>query len=50
MADVDAAVAQATDLGATTLMGPVTHPFGRMAIQSDPTGVVFSLHQGPPAA
>ena len=50
VSDVDAAVAQATDLGATTLMGPVTHPFGRMAILTDPTGVVFSLHQGPPAA
>jgi predicted enzyme related to lactoylglutathione lyase len=50
VSDVDAAAAQATALGATTLMAPVTNPFGRMAIQSDPTGVVFSLHEPPPAA
>lgn len=50
VSDVDAAVEQATALGAATLMAPVTTPFGRMAIQTDPTGVVFSLHQPPPAA
>ena len=45
VADVDAAAAQATDLGAATLMAPTTTEFGRMGIFTDPTGVAFALHQ-----
>jgi predicted enzyme related to lactoylglutathione lyase len=45
VSDVDAAAAQATELGAGTLMPPSTTEFGRMSIFTDPTGVVFALHQ-----
>jgi predicted enzyme related to lactoylglutathione lyase len=50
VADVDAADAQATALGANALMAPTTSPFGRMGIYTDPTGAVFALHQTVPDA
>ena len=45
--DVDATVARANELGATTLNGPMDVPGqGRFAIITDPTGVVFGAWQG----
>ncbi len=45
--DVDATAAKAADLGATTLMAPVSMPgVGRFAVLQDPQGAVFALHKG----
>jgi predicted enzyme related to lactoylglutathione lyase len=50
VADVDAAAAQSVALGGTALGAPDNNLFGRMAFHTDPTGVVFALHQPPPGA
>ncbi|MFF9607117.1 VOC family protein [Streptomyces sp. NPDC014684] len=43
VADCDAAVARAVDLGAVLHFGPMTSPFGRFASLSDPQGANFSV-------
>ncbi|GAA1849146.1 VOC family protein [Pseudonocardia ailaonensis] len=42
---VDAAVAAATERGASVMMPPETTPFGRMAVVTDPFGAPFALHE-----
>jgi uncharacterized protein len=46
--DTDAAVAAATERGATVLSGPVDTPYGRMASITDPQGATFSIGSAPP--
>lgn len=46
VADTDAAVAKATGLGASLVMGPDETPFGKLATLTDPTGAVFKLVDG----
>ncbi|WP_435611919.1 VOC family protein [Streptomyces sp. bgisy159] len=41
--DCDAAVARATELGATLRFGPQSSPFGRFAALSDPQGAAFTV-------
>jgi predicted enzyme related to lactoylglutathione lyase len=48
VADTDAAIAKAADLGGSVLVQPFDTPVGRMATVRDPQGAVFSLIQ--PAA
>lgn len=43
VADADAAVATARDLGATIVREPTDSPFGRMAIIVDPQGAMFQI-------
>ena len=43
--DVDAAVRQATSLGARTLVPPQTIPVGRFAVLEDPQGATFALYK-----
>jgi uncharacterized protein len=45
--DVDATNARATQLGATTVMGPMDVPNGRFAVIRDPQNAVFSVLSGP---
>jgi predicted enzyme related to lactoylglutathione lyase len=46
--DCDATVAQAGELGAETVMGPMDIPNGsRFAILRDPRNAVFSVGSGP---
>jgi hypothetical protein len=46
--DADAAVAKATSLGASTIMGATDVPNGtRFAVLGDPSGAVFSIAAGP---
>jgi uncharacterized protein len=44
--DIDASVAKATELGGTTLMGPMDIGMGKIAISQDPQGAVFALFAG----
>ena len=44
--DIDASVAKATELGGTTLMGPMDIGMGKIAILQDPQGAVFALFAG----
>ncbi|HEX7133977.1 MAG TPA: VOC family protein [Iamia sp.] len=46
VADTDAAIATATELGASVIMGPDATPFGKLATLTDPTGAVFKLTDG----
>lgn len=46
VADTDAAVAKATGLGATLVMGPDETPFGKLATLTDPTGAIVKLVDG----
>jgi len=46
VADTDAAIATATELGATVIQGPDETPFGQLATLTDPTGAVFKLTDG----
>ena len=41
--DTDATVAQATDLGGTTLVPPTDIPPGRFAVLTDPDGATFAV-------
>jgi predicted enzyme related to lactoylglutathione lyase len=47
VADVDAAAAQAGDLGGSVVEEPVDTPYGRMATVTDPAGALFKLRTGP---
>ena len=46
VADTDAAIARATELGASLVMGPDETPFGKLATLADPTGAIFKLVDG----
>jgi len=43
VADTDATVARATDLGATTIVPPTDIPPGRFAVLTDPDGATFAV-------
>lgn len=45
--DVDAAVAHATAAGGSVVRPAEDTPFGKMGVYTDPTGVMFALHQPP---
>ncbi len=45
--DVDAAIAQAVELGGELVMGPDDSPFGRLAQLVDPQGAMFKVMQAP---
>ncbi|HEY7961244.1 MAG TPA: VOC family protein [Solirubrobacteraceae bacterium] len=45
-ADIDAALAQAEQLGASRLAGPVELPMARIAVVQDPQGAIFALYDG----
>ena len=45
VADVDASVAQAVELGGSLIMGVDDTPYGRLASMADPSGAQFKLHQ-----
>lgn len=44
--DIDATLAKATQLGASTLAGPIDIPMARIAVVQDPQGAVFTLYAG----
>jgi uncharacterized protein len=48
VADADATVAEATELGGSALVPPFDTPVGRMAAIGDPQGAVFSIIQQAP--
>ena len=48
VADTDATVAKALELGATISSNPTDTPFGRMAVIQGPEGEHFSIMQDPP--
>ena len=48
VADTDATVARAVELGATIQSQPFDSPFGRMAVIQGPQGELFSVMQSPP--
>ena len=48
VADADATVAKATELGGSVLVPPFDTPVGRMAVIADPQGAVFSIIQQAP--
>ncbi len=48
VADADAAVAKAAELGGAVLIQPFDLPVGRMAVISDPQGAVFSIIKSAP--
>jgi predicted enzyme related to lactoylglutathione lyase len=48
VADADATVAKATELGGSVLVPPFDTPVGRMAVIGDPQGAVFSIIQQAP--
>jgi uncharacterized protein len=50
VADADATVARATELGGSILVEPFDTPVGRMAVIRDPQGATFSIIQPPPPA
>ncbi len=43
VADVDATVERATELGGSVVMKPEDTPYGRLAVVQDPAGAAFSL-------
>jgi hypothetical protein len=43
VADTDATVAKAQELGGTLTQGPDDTPYGRLAVCTDPTGATFRL-------
>ena len=43
VADTDATVANATELGATTVVPPTDIPPGRFAVFTDPDGATFAV-------
>jgi predicted enzyme related to lactoylglutathione lyase len=47
--DLDAACERAVAASASVLLGPVEGPDGRFAVLTDPTGVAFSMSEGPGA-
>lgn len=44
--DLDASVAQSTDLGGSVLVAPMAVPGGRIAVARDPQGAAFALFEG----
>jgi predicted enzyme related to lactoylglutathione lyase len=50
VANADATVAKATELGGSILVEPFDTPVGRMAVIRDPQGATFSIIQPPPQA
>lgn len=44
--DIDASLAKSTELGGTTLMGPMDIGMGKIAVLQDPQGAVFALFAG----
>jgi uncharacterized protein len=48
VADADATVAKAAELGGSVLVPPFDTPVGRMAVIGDPQGAVFSIIQPAP--
>jgi predicted enzyme related to lactoylglutathione lyase len=44
--DIDAGVAKASELGATTLAGPMDIGVGKIGVLQDPQGAVFALYSG----
>jgi uncharacterized protein len=48
VADADATVAKATELGGSVLVPPFDTPVGRMAVIADPQSAVFSIIQQAP--
>ncbi|HEV7721865.1 MAG TPA: VOC family protein, partial [Iamia sp.] len=46
VADADAAIARATELGASVVVPAEDTPYGRLATLTDPTGAVFKLIGG----
>jgi uncharacterized protein len=44
--DIDASLAKATELGGTTLMGPMDIGMGKIGVVTDPQGAVFALFAG----
>jgi predicted enzyme related to lactoylglutathione lyase len=48
VADADATVAKATELGGSVLVPAFDSPVGRMAVIADPHGAVFSIIQPAP--
>ena len=44
--DIDASLAKATELGGTTLMGPMDIGMGKIGVLTDPQGAVFALFAG----
>jgi predicted enzyme related to lactoylglutathione lyase len=44
--DIDAGLAKASELGGTTLMGPMDIGMGRIGAAQDPQGAVFALYAG----
>ena len=44
--DIDAGVAKASELGGTTMMGPMDIGIAKIAIVQDPQGAVFALYAG----
>ena len=47
VADIDASLAQVTELGGTVVEPAQDTPYGRLAQAADPTGVRFKLIQAP---
>ena len=45
VADIDASVAKAVELGGSVVMAVEDTPYGRMATMTDPAGALFKLHQ-----
>ena len=43
VADTDATIAKASELGATTTVGPIDIPIGRFAVLTDPQGAHFAV-------
>jgi len=44
--DIDASLAKSTELGGTTLMGPMDIGMGKIAVVQDPQGAAFALFAG----
>lgn len=50
VADTDAAVKKAKELGGTVHVGPMDTPYGRMAVVTDPAGAAFTVMKLSPLA
>jgi predicted enzyme related to lactoylglutathione lyase len=46
VADADATIAKAIDLGGSVIVPPMDTPYGRLATLADPTGAVFKITAG----
>jgi hypothetical protein len=50
VADTDATVAKATELGGSVIAPPFDMPYGRMAVVADDQGAVFAVMTSAPQA